>query len=95
MSDAIEGRVTSLAENGDLITDISVTTFADLDQLSEIRVRIGPHETLGLHPTDHGEPESTMIAVLGDSGFVEIGIVGMNMSEMLGIAAGEKVTIEP
>ncbi|MGI9518134.1 MAG: SAM hydroxide adenosyltransferase [Pirellulaceae bacterium] len=94
MNEVIEGRVASLSEKGDLITDIQVEQFADAGQLAELRVRVGPHETLGLHPPDHGEPESTMIAVLGSGGFVEIGIVGMNMGDMLGIAAGDKVTIE-
>ena len=59
----------------------------------EVKVQIGPHETIGVHPADHNEPEATLIAICGDSGFVEIGITGINISEMLGIPVGEKVTV--
>ena len=35
----------------------------------------------------------TLIAVLGESGFVEVGIVGMNAAELLGIRVGESIRI--
>ncbi len=56
-------------------------------------VRFGGHETFGVHPTDHGQPESTMVASLGSSGFVEIEIVGIPLATMLGIGGGETVEI--
>ena len=59
----------------------------------EVTVKFGPHETAGIHLPDHNEPESTLIAVTGKSGWVEIGIVGMNLAEMLGVSSGTKVAI--
>jgi hypothetical protein len=35
-----------------------------------------------------------MVAKLSDSGFLEVGIVGISLSEMLGIKVGEPVKIE-
>ncbi len=89
----LEGQVESLTSCGDLITDIGLDQCADAPNLLEVKVQVGPHETVGVHPPDHGEPQATLIAVQGAGGFVEIGIIGMNISEMLGIRIGEKVTI--
>ena len=93
MSNTIEGQVTAISESGDLVTDISVESLSGLPGDDSVRVAVGPHETLGIYESDHEEPEATMIAVRGAGGNLEIGIVGMNISEMLGIATGEKVTV--
>ena len=93
MSNQIDGIVDSINEAGDLVTDISNESVQPLLDESEVTVKFGPHETAGIHLPDHNEPESTLIAVTGDSGRVEIGIVGMNLAEMLGISSGTKVAI--
>jgi S-adenosylmethionine hydrolase len=93
LSNCIAGTVVDVTEAGDLVTDIGVDALADAPCGESVRVVIGPHETLGIFDVDHGEPESTMIAVRGKSGHLEVGIVGMNMSEMLGIRVGEKVAV--
>ena len=89
----IEGKVGSLTNTGDLVTDIPVAKLADVPSSTEIRVKVGDHETLGVFPLDHGEPAGTLIAVLGGSGFVEIGITGISIHEMLGLGVGENVTL--
>lgn len=93
MSHQIEGVVTSVSGSGDLITDIAVASVESAPADDSVKVTIGPHETAGIFDLDHGEPDATMIAVRGTSGHLEIGIVGMNMSEMLGIKVGEKVSV--
>ena len=93
MSNRIEGTIAEINESGDLVTDISIESLESVPRDESVTVSVGPHETIGIYGTDHQEPDSTMIAVTGSSGKLEIGIVGMNMSEMLGIRAGEKVAV--
>ena len=89
----LEGCVQSITDAGDLITDIAVQNAKDAPDLLEVKVQVGPHETIGVHPADHNEPEGTLIAVENAEGMIEIGITGMNISEMLGIPIGAKVTV--
>ncbi len=93
MSNTIEGHVAEVNQSGDLVTDISVAALAQVPRDDSVAVCVGPHETIGIFSPEHQEPESTMIAITGSSGNLEIGIVGMNMSEMLGIRPGAKVLV--
>ena len=94
VASTIEGTVASVNSAGDLVTDIDLARLADVPRDQSVSVSFGPHETVGIHEKDHGEPDSTLIAVLGDSGFLEIGIVGLNISEMLGVGVGAQITIK-
>ena len=94
MSNEIKGQVTSIDDSGRLISDISLEQVADVPRDESTVVKFGDHETVGLFPADHDQPASTMVASLGNSGFVEIEIVGINLSEMLGIKVGEPVTVK-
>ena len=89
----VNGQVTALNEAGDLLTDIAVSSCATAPNPLEVKIRIGPHETLGIHPATHNEPEGTLIAIASDEGLLNISITGMNISEMLGIPVGQKVTV--
>jgi S-adenosylmethionine hydrolase len=93
LSNRIDGQVSSCSSNGNLITDIANDSVAGLVGDENISVKFGPHETIGIFPADHGEPDATLVASLGASGFVEIEIVGVSLSEMLGIRAGVEVVI--
>ena len=90
----IKGKVASINDVGDLVTDIEVERLNDAPSDHSVSVSFGPHETLGIHSKDHGEPESTLIAVIGDSGCLEIGIVGLSISEMLGVGVGTDITVK-
>ena len=57
-------------------------------------IRCDEHETVGIHAADHSEPEFTFLAFLGPSGFLELAIVGVSASDMLGIREGESVLIK-
>lgn len=89
----IEGTVQSVNESGDLITDISVEQIKDAPNDDSVTIKFGPHQTIGIHNIDHGEPDSTLLALRGESGFLELTIVGISLSEMLAIGPGESVEI--
>ena len=93
MSNQIEGHVASIGDNGDLITDIRVDQLADVPRDDSVRITFGGHETLGIYPDDHDQPPATMVANLGKRGFLEIEIVGISLSEMLGIKTNTPVVI--
>ena len=94
MSKTIEGSVEKIGESGNLITDISTDQVANLAADDSVTVKFGGHETHGVHPTDHEQPIGALVTLQGQSGFLEIEIVGISIAEMLGIKAGESVVIE-
>ena len=93
LANLIEGSVSAIGESGNLITDISVEQLADTPKDENTIVKFGDHETLGIYETNHGQPDATMVASLGPNGFLEIEIVGISLSEMLGIKTGEKISV--
>jgi len=80
--------------DGDLVTDISIEQIINVPRDESVRIIFGGHETIGLYPDPHDQPAATMVAKLSNSGFLEVGIVGISLSEMLGINVGEPVKIE-
>jgi S-adenosylmethionine hydrolase len=89
----IEGTVVSVSEQGNLVTDIPCAAFADAPHDATLRVRCDEHETAGLFTQDHQEPEFSFLALLGESGHLELTIVGDSAQLMLGIRAGERVVV--
>jgi S-adenosylmethionine hydrolase len=94
LANRIDGKVTRISEKGALISDISVDQLKDVPSGETTSVKFGDHETFGLFPVNHGQPDATMVASLGVSGFLEIEIVGIPLAEMLGIRTGENVTVQ-
>ena len=80
--------------DGDLVTDISIEQIINVPRDESVRIIFGGHETIGLYPDPHDQPAATMVAKLSNSGFLEVGIVGISLSEMLVINVGEPVKIE-
>lgn len=93
MANLIEGAVTSIGEAGQLISDISDEQLENVPRNENTVVAFGGHQTLGLFSPDHGQPDATMVAFIGKTGALEIEIVGISLSAMLGIKAGEKVSV--
>lgn len=93
MSNLIEGQVSKLGEAGNLITSIANDQLTEAPRDASISIRFAGHETICLYPAGHQEPETTLVAYLGESGALEIEIVGMNLAEMLGIQVGAKVSV--
>ncbi|MFN0016918.1 MAG: SAM hydroxide adenosyltransferase [Pirellulaceae bacterium] len=90
----IEGKVVSISESGNLITDISCATLAEAPRDGTVSIRCDEHETVGLFTTSHNEPETSFLALLGEGGFLELTIVGDSAKMMLGIRAGERVCVQ-
>ncbi len=91
--DTIAGKVTAINAAGDLVTDIRAEAVTELVGRTDVEVRFGDHFTQGIFPRDHLEPANTLIAVVGESGFLEVGIVGVNVHEMLAIPPGQAIQI--
>jgi S-adenosylmethionine hydrolase len=89
----IEGTVASVSASGDLITDIPIDRLRGVPTDEQVTVRCDDHETTGIFTPDHDQPESTLLAVLGSSGFLELQIVGDSAQVMLGVRVGEKVEV--
>jgi len=89
----VDGIVESIGPEGQLITSIENGILVDAGQDESVSVMFGAHKTVGVYPEDHGQPEATLVASMGRSGFLEIEIVGVSISEMLGIKAGGPVSV--
>lgn len=94
LANRIVGKVGGIGEAGNLVTDISVDQVSNIPHDESVTIKFGDHETIGLYPVDHGQPDTTMVASLGKSGFVEIEIVGIPLAEMLGIKVDDVVVVK-
>ena len=94
LANRIQGQVSRIGETGSLITDITIDQLANAPRDESLTVKFGDHETFGLFPAEHGQPDATMVASLGVGGLLEIEIVGIPLAEMLGIRVGEKVIVK-
>lgn len=93
MTQHITGQVVSVDAAGNLVTDITANQLENAPQDERISFRCDEHETSGIFNKDHGQPELTFIAIMGDSGQVQLTIVGESAHLMLGIPVGEKVFV--
>lgn len=94
MPGRIEGTVVSISAEGNLITDITADQLENAPRDETVLIRCDEHETQGIFTRDHQEPESTFLAVLGPGGTLELEIVGVSASLMLGIRVGERVIVQ-
>lgn len=94
MARKIEGKVVSITAGGNLVTDIPCASLAESPRDGSVTIRCDEHETVGLFSADHGEPEFSFLALLGESGYLELTIVGDSAKIMLGIRVGERVSVQ-
>ncbi len=93
LSGKIEGEVVSIDSFGNLVTNITSEMLADTPRDETTVVRCDEHETLGIYQAYADQPEMTLIALIGSSGYLELAIVNDSAKIMLGVATGEKVTV--
>ena len=93
MSTSIEGQIVEIGTSGSLITDIKNDQLTAVPHDESTSIKFDAHTTVGIFPADEEQPMGTLVARMGDSGCLEIEIVGMNLSEMLGIKVGEAVSV--
>lgn len=89
----ITGLVATVSDSGDLITDIRVDDLQGVPRDNSVTIRCEGHVTAGIFPTEHQQPEMTFVAYEGESGFVELSLVGDDASKYLGIKSGSKISL--
>ena len=94
MPGKIEGKVVAYSEAGNLVTDIPADRLRTAPRDPSVTVTCDEHQTVGLFGSDHKEPEMTLLALLADSGFLELVIVGDSAKIMLGVKIGQPVTVQ-
>ena len=93
MPGQIEGKVVAFGESGNLVTDIANDRLAAAPRDSATTC-CDEHETIGIFPADHPEQPCTLLAILGESGCLELTITGDSAKMMLGVRIGEKVVVK-
>jgi len=89
----IVGQVVSIDSFGNLITNITADQLKDAPRDETLHVHCDEHETHGLFATYGEQPDMTLIALVGSSGFLELAIVGDSAQLMLGVRTGTQVTV--
>ena len=61
---SLQGEVVSVAESGDLLTNVTGEQLAEAPRDETVSIRCDGHTTMGIYPADHDQPEFTFLAVL-------------------------------
>ncbi|MCI0360846.1 MAG: hypothetical protein L0211_20395 [Planctomycetaceae bacterium] len=93
MSGQIEGKIVSATESGNLVSDIPHDRLREVPRDSATTT-CDEHQTIGIFSADHPEEPFTLMAILGNSGCLELTIVGDSAKAMLGIRMGEKIVVK-
>ena len=94
MPGKIEGTVVAFGPTGNLVTDIPHDRLKGVPAGDGVKIICDEHETVGIFPADHPEQPCTLMAILGESGFLELTIVGDSAKIMLGVPLREKVVVK-
>jgi S-adenosylmethionine hydrolase len=89
----IEGSISAIDSFGNLITNIGAEQLEGVPTGEQVRIQCGEHETFGIFRTYAGQPEMTLIALIGSSGKLELAIVGDSAAIMLGEKKGAPVLV--
>ena len=65
MSGKIEGKVVEITPSGSLVTDISAAQLQETPRDESVIVACDEHETSGIFPAEHGQPEATFRVIDG------------------------------
>lgn len=90
---SLKGTVVSFDSFGNLITDITVEMLTDVRKRSSLKVQCGSHTIDGLVRTYAERPETSLVALIGSSGFLELAVVNGDAAKRLGINVGEEVRV--
>lgn len=94
MPSRISGKVVSISDSGDAITDLDHAQLSDVPNDDRTSIECGGHTTLGIYPADHDQPEMTYVAILGSSGFLELSLIGDSAAKFLGLKVNDGVNIK-
>ncbi|MBI2824800.1 MAG: SAM-dependent chlorinase/fluorinase [Planctomycetia bacterium] len=90
----IEGTVRSIDSFGNLVTDVTAAMLAGAPTDERVQILCDEHETQGIFRAYGDQPDMTLMALVGSSGYLELAIVGDSAAAMLGVRVGTQVTIE-
>ena len=94
MAGKIEGKIAAYGPTGNLVTDIPHDRLKAVPAGDGVKITCDEHETIGIYPAGHQEEPSTLMAILGESGCLELTIVGDRAKAMLGVRLGEKIVVK-
>ena len=93
-SGRIEGSIVSIDASGNLVSDITPERLDGVPTDDQISITCDEHVTMGIFAPGHDQPETTLIALIGQSGNLELCIVGDSAKVMLGVTVGERVLVQ-
>jgi hypothetical protein len=95
MARVIDGKVTEVTPEGDLLTDISSEQLAAAPKDESVRILVDDeHETFGIFPAEHDQPAMTLIAILQADQPLRLHLVGDSASMMLGVRRGASIQVK-
>lgn len=94
MANKIEGKIESIDAQGNLVTSISSDKLGAAPSDDSVSVFCEGHETQGIFGVDHDQPAMTLIALVGESGNLELAIVDDSAKIMLGVGVGADVLVK-
>ncbi len=89
----IEGEVVAIDSFGNLTTNVPVEMLADVPRDQRTTVECSGQQTSGVAATYGQRPESSLVALVGSGGCLELAVVGGNAAEKLGATVGEPIVV--
>ncbi len=90
----LEGKVVSISDDGNIVTDIGADKFQGVPTDDKVTITCDGHVTAGIFPRDHDQPSMTLLALIGESGRLELALVDERASDFLGIRTGAPVIVK-
>ena len=94
MAKKLKGTIVSVTGSGDLLTDISSDQLKGVPTDEQVTVTCEGHVTSGIFPSDHKEPEMTLLAMMNSEDVLQLCLVGASAAEFLGIKPGADVVVK-
>ncbi len=89
----IRGSIRFVDSFGNLISDIPAKALSAAPDPQAMCVRCEGHEIRGLSRTYSDHPASTLVALIGSSGYLELAVVGKSAALLLGATVGTQVMV--
>ncbi len=93
MAGKVTGKVIAVDEAGNLLTDIHERQLDDVPRDERTVIACDGHKTFGIFPTDHGQPELTLLAVLNEQQQLMLMMVDESAHAFLGIGLGSVISV--
>lgn len=91
--DEITGQVIAVDSFGNLITNIGARHLADVPRDGAVRIECAGHTILHFVHAYGDQSDSSLVALIGSSGQLEVAVVSGNAAQTLGAHVGDAVAI--